>query len=174
MYGSAALLSSFSSSSIRVGVTTDAEDSGSVAAAGSDAVDVVDSLAAEELLVAAEELLVIDEGLLAVAGELSVAVGELFVIDEELPVVAELFIAAGAVGSVEDAADDSVVVALSGVWILLCCEPVPVIMPLIAITLDSFLTAQLPHFGVRIISVPIAAFMVKLYSGLSFTNICSV
>ena len=70
------------------------------------------------------------------------------------------------VGSVEG----SVVTVLSGVWVLLCCEPVAGISPSIEFALS--LTAQLPHLGVRVICVPAAAFTVKVNA--PSTKICSV
>lgn len=73
----------------------------------------------------------------------------------------------GAVGS----ADGSVVTVLSGVWSLLGCEPVAVITLSIIVFELSF-TAQLPHLGVRVIVVPLAAFMVKV--NVLPTKICSV
>ena len=76
--------------------------------------------------------------------------------------------AVGAVGSV----DGSVVTVLSGVWVLLCCEPVAVISPSFVIEFVLPLTAQLPHFGVRVICVPTSAFTVKV--NVSSTKICSV
>ena len=76
--------------------------------------------------------------------------------------------AVGAVGSV----DGSVVTVLSGGWVLLCCEPVAVISPSFVIEFVLSLTAQLPHFGVRVICVPTAAFTVKV--NVLFTKICSV
>ena len=72
----------------------------------------------------------------------------------------------GAVGSV----DGSVVTVLSGVWVLFCCESGVVITSIIVFELS--LTAQLPHFGVRVMVVPLAAFTVKV--NVSFTEICSV
>ena len=66
--------------------------------------------------------------------------------------------AVGAVGS----ADGSAVTVLSGGWVLLCCEPVAVISPSFVIEFVLSLTAQLPHFGVRVIVVPAAAFTVKV------------
>ena len=78
--------------------------------------------------------------------------------------------AVGAVGSV----DGSVVTVLSGVWVLLCCEPVAGISRYFLIKFALSLTAQLPHLGVRVISVPAAAFTVKVNSEVSFTDICSV
>lgn len=74
------------------------------------------------------------------------------------------------VGSVEG----SVVTVLSGVWVLLCCEPVAVILPSFVIKFALSLTAQLPHLGVRVISVPAAAFTVKVKPEVLFTYICSV
>ena len=74
--------------------------------------------------------------------------------------------AVGAVGSV----DGSVVTVLSGVWVLLGCEPVAVISPFIEFALS--LTARLPHLGVRVISVPVTAFTVK--ENVPSTKICSV
>ena len=70
--------------------------------------------------------------------------------------------------------DGSVVAVLSGAWVLLCCEPVAVISPSFVIEFVLSLTTQLPHFGVRVIVVPAAAFTVKVNSEVSFTNICSV
>ena len=81
--------------------------------------------------------------------------------------------AVGAVGAV-GSADGSVVTLLSGVWVLLCCEPVAVISPSFVIEFVLSLTVRLPHLGVRVISVPAAAFTVKVNSGVSFTRICSV
>ena len=75
--------------------------------------------------------------------------------------------AVGAAGSV----DGSVVTLLSGVWSLLGCEPVAVITLSIIVFELSF-TAQLPHLGVRVIVVPLAAFMVKV--NVLPTKICSV
>ena len=76
--------------------------------------------------------------------------------------------AVGAVGS----ADGSAVTVLSGGWVLLCCEPVAVISPSFVIEFVLSLTAQLPHFGVRVICVPTAAFTVKV--NVLFAKICSV
>ena len=76
----------------------------------------------------------------------------------------------GTVGSV----DGSVVTVLSGVWVLLCCEPVAGISRSFIIKFALSLTAQLPHLGVRMICVPAAAFTVKVNSEVSFTRICSV
>ena len=73
--------------------------------------------------------------------------------------------AVGAVGS----ADGS---AVTLVWVLLCCEPVAVISPSFVIKFALSLTAQLPHLGVRVICVPLAAFTVKV--NVSSTEICSV
>lgn len=73
----------------------------------------------------------------------------------------------GAVGAV-----GSAVTVLSGGWVLLCCEPVAVISPSFVIEFVLSLTAQLPHFGVRVICVPAAAFTVKV--NVLFTKICSV
>ena len=70
--------------------------------------------------------------------------------------------------------DGSVVTVLSGVWVLLCCEPVTVFLPSFVIEFALSLTAQLPHLGVRVISVPAAAFTVKVNSEVPFTDICSV
>ena len=50
----------------------------------------------------------------------------------------------GTVGSV----DGSVVTVLSGVWVLLCCEPVAGISQSFLIKFALSLTAQLPHLGV--------------------------
>ena len=81
----------------------------------------------------------------------------------------------GAVGVVGiGSVDGSVVTVLSGVWVLLCCEPVTVILPSFVIELALSLTAQLPHLGVRVIFVPAAAFTVKVNSEVPFTDICSV
>ena len=66
--------------------------------------------------------------------------------------------AVGVVGSV----DGSVVTVLSGAWVLLCCEPVAMISPSFVIEFVLSLTTQLPHFGVRVIVVPAAAFTVKV------------
>ena len=74
----------------------------------------------------------------------------------------------GTVGSV----DGSVVTVLSGGWVLLCCEPVAVISPSFVIEFVLSLTTQLPHFGVRVIVVPAAAFTVKV--NVPSTKICSV
>ena len=77
----------------------------------------------------------------------------------------------GAVGVVGvGSVDGSVVTVLSGVWVLLCCDPVTVISPFIEFALS--LTARLPHLGVRVISVPVTAFTVK--ENVPFTKICSV
>ena len=81
--------------------------------------------------------------------------------------------AVGAVGAI-GSADGSAVTVLSGAWVLLCCEPVAVISPSFIIEFVLSLTTQLPHFGVRVIVVPAAAFTVKVNSEMSFTNICSV
>lgn len=63
----------------------------------------------------------------------------------------------GAVGVV--GAAGSVVTALSGVWVLFCCEPVAVISP----PLESVsLLEYVPHFGVKAMVVPAAAFTVKV------------
>ena len=70
--------------------------------------------------------------------------------------------------------DGSVVTVLSGGWVLLCCEPVTVFLPSFVIEFALSLTAQLPHLGVRVISVPAAAFTVKVNSEVPFTDICSV
>ena len=70
--------------------------------------------------------------------------------------------------------DGSVVTVLSGVWVLLCCEPVTVFLPSFVIEFALSLTAQLPHLGVRVISVPAAAFTVKVKPEVLFTYICSV
>ena len=78
--------------------------------------------------------------------------------------------AVGAVGSV----DGSVVTVLSGVWVLLCCEPVAGISRSFLIKFALSLTAQLPHLGVRMICVPAAAFTVKVKPEVSFTDICLV
>ena len=64
----------------------------------------------------------------------------------------------GAVGSV----DGTVVTVLSGAWVLLGCAPVAVISPSFVIEFVLSLTTQLPHFGVRVIVVPAAAFTVKV------------
>lgn len=72
------------------------------------------------------------------------------------------------VGSVEG----SVVTVLSGVWVLLCCEPVAGISRSFLIKFALSLTAQLPHLGVRVIVVPAAAFTVKVNA--SGTKICPV
>ena len=74
----------------------------------------------------------------------------------------------GTVGSV----DGSVVPVLSSAWVLLCCEPVAVISPSFVIEFVLSLTTQLPHFGVRVIVVPAAAFTVKV--NVPSTKICSV
>ena len=74
----------------------------------------------------------------------------------------------GTVGSV----DGSVVTVLSGGWVLLCCEPVAVISPSFVIKFVLSLTTQLPHFGVRVIVVPAAAFTVKV--NVPSAKICSV
>ena len=74
----------------------------------------------------------------------------------------------GAVGSV----DGSVVTVLSGVWSLLGCEPVAVITLPSIIVFELSLKAQLPHFGVRVTVVPLAAFTVKV--NVLPTKICSV
>lgn len=77
----------------------------------------------------------------------------------------------GAVGVVGvGSVDGSLITVLSGVWVLLCCDPVTVILPSIEFALS--LTAQLPHLGVRVISVPAAAFTVKV--NVPSTKICSV
>ena len=77
----------------------------------------------------------------------------------------------GAVGVVGvGSVDGSVVTVLSGVWVLLCCDPVTVISPFIEFALS--LTARLPHLGVRVISVPVTAFTVKVNA--SGTKICPV
>ena len=76
----------------------------------------------------------------------------------------------GTVGSV----DGSVVTVLSGVWVLLCCEPVAGISRSFLIKFALSLTAQLPHLGVRMICVFAAAFTVKVNSEVPFTDICSV
>ena len=68
--------------------------------------------------------------------------------------------------------DGSAVTVLSGVWVLLCCEPVAVISPSFVIEFVLPLTAQLPHLGVRVIVVPAAAFTVKVNA--SGTKICPV
>ena len=81
--------------------------------------------------------------------------------------------AVGVVGTV-GSADGSIVPVLSGGWVLLGCEPVAVISPSFVIEFVLSLTTQLPHFGVRVIVVPAAAFTVKVNSEVSFTNICSV
>ena len=73
----------------------------------------------------------------------------------------------GAVGSV----DGSMVTLLSGAWVLLGCEPVTVIT-LSIIVFELSLTAQLPHLGVRVMVVPLAAFTVKV--NVPSTKICSV
>ena len=80
----------------------------------------------------------------------------------------------GTVGSADGSADGSVVTVLSGVWVLLCCEPVAGISPSFIIEFALSLTAQLPHLGVRVICVPAAAFTVKVNTEVSFTRICSV
>ena len=87
-----------------------------------------------------------------------------------LPGVVGAVGAVGAVGSV----DGSAVKPLFGSWVLFCCEPVAVISPSFVIEFVLSLTTQLPHFGVRVIVVPAAAFTVKVNSEMSFTNICSV
>lgn len=74
----------------------------------------------------------------------------------------------GAVGSV----DGSAVTLLSGVWVLLGCEPVAVITLPSIIVFELSLTAQLPHFGVRVMVVPLAAFTVKVNA--PFAKICLV
>lgn len=75
--------------------------------------------------------------------------------------------AVGAIGSV----DGSAVTLLSGVWVLLGCEPVAVITsPLCSVASWEYV----PHLGVRVISVPAAAFTVKVKPEVSFTYICSV
>ena len=74
----------------------------------------------------------------------------------------------GTVGSV----DGSVVTVLSGVWVLLCCEPVAGISRSFLIKFALSLTAQLPHLGVRMICVSAAAFTVKVNA--SGTKICPV
>ena len=79
--------------------------------------------------------------------------------------------AVGVVGTV-GSADGSVVPVLSGAWVLLCCEPVAVISPSFVIEFVLSLTTQLPHFGVRVIVVPAAAFTVKV--NVPSTNICPV
>ena len=76
--------------------------------------------------------------------------------------------AVGATGS----ADGSVVTVLSGVWVLLCCEPVAGISRSFLIKFALSLTARLPHLGVRVISVPVTAFTVK--ENVPSTKICSV
>ena len=77
----------------------------------------------------------------------------------------------GAVGVVGvGSVDGSLITVLSGVWVLLYCDPVTVILPSIEFALS--LTAQLPHLGVRVISVPAAAFTVKV--NVPSTKICSV
>ena len=74
----------------------------------------------------------------------------------------------GAIGSV----DGSVVTVLSGVWMLLCCEPVAVITLPSIIVFELSLTAQLPHLGVSVMVVPAVAFTVKV--NMPSTEICSV
>lgn len=75
--------------------------------------------------------------------------------------------AVGAIGSV----DGSAVTLLSGVWVLLGCEPVAVITsPLCSVASWE----NVPHLGVRVISVPAAAFTVKVKPEVLFTYICSV
>ena len=76
----------------------------------------------------------------------------------------------GVVGEV--GAAGSVVTALSGVWVVLCCEPVAVISPSFVIEFVLSLTTQLPHFGVRVIVVPAAAFMENV--NVPSAKICSV
>lgn len=81
----------------------------------------------------------------------------------------------GAVGVVGvGSVDGSVVTVLSGAWVLLGCEPVAGISPSFIIEFALSLTAQLPHLGVRVISVPAAAFTVKVKPEVLFTKICSV
>lgn len=77
------------------------------------------------------------------------------------------------VGSVDGSVDGSVVTVLSGAWVLLCCDPVTVISPSFVIEFALSLTAQLPHLGVRVISVSATAFTVKV-KAKPFTKICSV
>ena len=79
--------------------------------------------------------------------------------------------AVGVVGTV-GSADGSVVTALSGAWVLLCCEPVAGISQSFLIKFALSLTAQLPHLGVRMICVSAAAFTVKV--NVPSTKICSV
>lgn len=79
----------------------------------------------------------------------------------------------GAVGVVGvGSVDGSVVTVLSGVWVLLCCEPVAGISRSFLIKFALSLTAQLPHLGVRMICVSAAAFTVKV--NVPSTKICSV
>ena len=79
--------------------------------------------------------------------------------------------AVGAVGVVGvGSVDGSLITVLSDVWVLLCCDPETVISPFIEFALS--LTARLPHLGVRVISVPAAAFTVKV--NVPSTKICSV
>ena len=83
----------------------------------------------------------------------------------------ELLGVVGVVGA--GSADGSAVTLLSGVWVLLCCEPVAGITRSFVIEfVSSSLTAQLPHLGVRVIVVPAAAFTVKVNA--SGTKICPV
>ena len=71
----------------------------------------------------------------------------------------------GAVGSV----DGSMVTLLSGAWVLLGCEPVAVITsPLRSVAVWEYV----PHLGVRVMVVPLAAFTVKV--NVPSTKICSV
>ena len=79
--------------------------------------------------------------------------------------------AVGVVGTV-GSADGSIVPVLSGAWVLLCCEPVAVISPSFVIEFVLSLTTQLPHFGVRVIVVPAAAFMENV--NVPSAKICSV
>ena len=75
-------------------------------------------------------------------------------------------------GSVDGSVDGPAVTLRSGVWVLLCCEPVAVISPSFVIEFEFSLTVQLPHLGMRVICVPAAAFTVK--ENVPSTKICSV
>ena len=109
-------------------------------------------------------------------GSVSVVSGSVGVVAEGSGVVVLLFagVLLGVVGVVEavGSADGSVVTVLSGAWVLLGCKPVAVIISLFVIVFELSLTAQLPHFGVRVIVVPLAAFTVKV--NVPSTKICLV
>ena len=91
----------------------------------------------------------------------------------DVVVVLSVGVLLGVVGVVgAGSADGSAVTLLSGVWVLLCCEPVAGITRSFVIEFVLSLTAQLPHLGVRVICVFAAAFTVKVNA--SGTKICPV